>query len=324
MPDDNTNKPNDPNNDNLNHDDPHRPWTMAARERSTRTANVYDIQRQLIDINKPPINRNDIPEALHKRNLLRQTKVIQISPNIKYISIQFDTSTIMETFRPETLEIKDQFSMLFQPDFRKRQRPPINYTHISFQNVPTEADEDAMTEFVEDHAIVVGHPRYPRKNLDGIEYLTGKRVYRVHTIRHHISRLIKLVGRQIKCIYHGQPEQNTRQPNGHSSSETLTDQPESETETESQTQTETQPETNQNLQQDKETNHNQNSKKKNKQNTNDTENKQNNNKSEEQPIRERQVNQHLQQNSRKTLTNEKTLPSEKTNENKHKMKKTTG
>ena len=50
----------------------------------------------------------------------------------------------------------------------------------------------------------------------------------------------------------------------------------------------------------------------------------NNNKSEEQPIRKRQVNQHLQQNSKKTLTNEKILPSEKINRNKHKMKKTTG
>ena len=50
----------------------------------------------------------------------------------------------------------------------------------------------------------------------------------------------------------------------------------------------------------------------------------NNNKSEEQPIRKRQVNQHLQQNSKKTLTNEKTLPSEKANGNKYKMKKTTG
>ena len=50
----------------------------------------------------------------------------------------------------------------------------------------------------------------------------------------------------------------------------------------------------------------------------------NNNKSEEHPIRKRQVNQHLQQNSKKTLTNEKILPSEKINGNKHKMKKTTG
>ena len=96
---------------------------------------------------------------------------------------------------------------MFQPDFRKRQRPPITYTYISFQNVPTEADEDAMTEFVEDHAIVVGHPRYPPKNLDGIEYLAGTRFCRVHSIRHHIPRLIKLFGRQIKCIYDGQPEQ---------------------------------------------------------------------------------------------------------------------
>ena len=180
----------------------------------------------------------------------------------------------MQTFCTEPLEIKDQFSILFQPDFRKRQRPPITYTYISFQNVPTEADEDAMTEFVEDHAIVVGHPRYPPKNLDGIEYLAGTRFCRVHSIRHHIPRLIKLFGRQIKCIYDGQPEQNTRQPHQHSSSETLTDQSESKTETESQSQTETQPETNQNLQQGKDINQNQHPKKENKQNTSDIEKKQ--------------------------------------------------
>lgn len=92
-----------------------------VRGRSTCTANIYDIQRELIDNNQPLINRDDIAEALHKRNLLRQTKVIQISSDIKYISIQFDTSTVTQTFCSETLEIKDRFSILFQPDFRKHQ-----------------------------------------------------------------------------------------------------------------------------------------------------------------------------------------------------------
>lgn len=92
-----------------------------VRGRSTCTANIYDIQRELIDNNQPLINRDNIAEALHKGNLLRQTKVIQISSDIKYISIQFDTSTVMQTFCSETLEIKDLFSILFQPDFRKHQ-----------------------------------------------------------------------------------------------------------------------------------------------------------------------------------------------------------
>ena len=128
MSDDNTNEPNDLNNDTLNYDDPHRPWTMVVRGRSICTANIFDIQKELIDNNKHPINRNDKAEALHKQNFLRQTKAIQISSNIKCISIQFDTSTIMQTFCSETLELKDQFSILFQPDFRKCQLPPITYT----------------------------------------------------------------------------------------------------------------------------------------------------------------------------------------------------
>ena len=121
-----------------------------------------------------------------------------------------------------------------------------------------------MTEFVQDQAIVVGQLRYPRKKLDGIEHLTGTRVYRVHTVRHHIPQRINLFSRQIKCVYNGQPKENIRQQSQHSSSKTLTEKSEPESDTESQSQTYTQTETNQNLQQDMETNQNQNSTKENK------------------------------------------------------------
>lgn len=57
---------------------------------------TFDIQKAVPDNNKY-INRDDIAKALHKGNLLRHTKVIQISSNMKYISIQFNTSLIMET-----------------------------------------------------------------------------------------------------------------------------------------------------------------------------------------------------------------------------------
>ena len=72
--------------------------------------------------------------------------------------------------------------------------------------MPSEAEEDALTEFVEQHATVVGKPRYPPKKLGEIEYLTGTRVYRVHSIVQHIPRFISLFGRQIKCIYTNKPE----------------------------------------------------------------------------------------------------------------------
>ena len=36
-----------------------------------------------------PIDRKDIAQALHKRNIFRQTEPIQISPNGRFCSIKF-------------------------------------------------------------------------------------------------------------------------------------------------------------------------------------------------------------------------------------------
>ena len=163
--------------------------------------------------------------------------------------------------------------------------------------------EDAMTD-MEDHAIEVEQPRYPHKKLNGIEYLAGTRVYRVHTIRNHIPRLMKLFGRQIKCVYDAQPEENTQQQSQHNSSQTVTDNTESETDTETQSQRDTQTETNQILQQEKEMNQNQHSMKENEQNANDITKQQNENNVEKQPTRKRQVNQNLQQN-KKQISNQR-------------------
>lgn len=67
-----------------------------------------------------------------------------------------------------------------------------------------------MTQFVEQHATVVGNPRYPIKRLDETEYLTGTKVYRVHKIQQHIPCLISLFRRQIKCIYDGKPNEQQK------------------------------------------------------------------------------------------------------------------
>ena len=203
---DDVNDTTDINNYETNFMQSYRPWTNVVRGRSTCTSNIYDIQRDLIDNEKPPINRDDIDQALHTRNLLRQTRVIQIFSNIKYLSIQFETSQLMETFCTEPLTINDTYSITFLPDFRKRTCQNIQFTYISFLNVPSEADEDVLTEFAEQHATVVGRPRYPTKQLGEIKYLTGTRVYRVHSIVNHIPRLISLFGRQINCIYNNQPD----------------------------------------------------------------------------------------------------------------------
>lgn len=112
----------------------------------------------------------------------------------------------METFCTKQLQLNDQFSAQFLLDFWKRNRPPVQYTYISFLNVPSEAEEDAMTRFVEQYATIGGNPGYPLKKLDNIEYLTVTRVYRVIRITQHIPHLISLFGRQITYIYDGQPD----------------------------------------------------------------------------------------------------------------------
>ena len=122
MSEDHINENTNVDNDDTNYMQTCRPWTNVVRGRSTCTSNIYNIQKELIDNKKPPINRDDIAQALHKRNLLRQTKVIQISSNIKYLSIQFETSQIMETFCREPLTINDTYSATFLPDFPKRTR----------------------------------------------------------------------------------------------------------------------------------------------------------------------------------------------------------
>ena len=109
------------NSDELQYEDTYKPWTNVIRGRCTCTTNIYDIQKQLIDENIAPINSEDIANANHKKNLLCQTRVIQIYSNIKYVSITFTTSLIMETFCSEPLQIQD-FSVKFTPDFRKRTR----------------------------------------------------------------------------------------------------------------------------------------------------------------------------------------------------------
>ena len=107
-----TNNTSQLNNDELHYEDTYKPWTNVIRGRCTCTANIYDIQKQLIDENITPINSEDVANALHNKNLLHQTRVIQISSNIKYVSRTFTTSLIMETFCSEPLQIEDSRSNL--------------------------------------------------------------------------------------------------------------------------------------------------------------------------------------------------------------------
>ena len=124
---------------------------------------------------------------------------IRISSNLKYISIQFNTSMVMETFCTNPLKVKN-FSISLKPDFSKRQTRYYKPETISFKNVPAEADEDSMTPFVQQYAVVIGKPRYPIETINDIDYLTGTRIYKVHSRKEHIPRTNKIFGRQTQCI----------------------------------------------------------------------------------------------------------------------------
>ena len=136
------------NNDELYDESTFRSWHAIIRGRSICTANAYDILQLLRTENKDPMNRKDIAKALQNRNLLRQTKVIQISSKLKYVSIQFETSMLMETFCTNPLNVK-KFLLTFKPDFTKRHTRYKEQETISFLNVPSEADKDSMTQFVQ-------------------------------------------------------------------------------------------------------------------------------------------------------------------------------
>ena len=88
--------------------------------------------------------------------------------------MRFETSIIMETFCTNPLNVKN-FSLTFKPDFTKRQTRCQEPDTISFLNVPSEADKDSITQFVQQCAVVIGRPRYPTKDINAIEYLTGTR-----------------------------------------------------------------------------------------------------------------------------------------------------
>ena len=101
-------------NKNLKTEEPQRSFG-----RSTCTVDIYELQHSLQLSGNELINRNNIAEALAKRNILRQFKTIQMSSNLKFVSIEFDTTSTMETFCLETLTIKENLFTSFLPDYQK-------------------------------------------------------------------------------------------------------------------------------------------------------------------------------------------------------------
>ena len=161
--------------------------------------NIYRKEHQC------PLNREDFAKALSKRGVLRNIITIQISSNQNFVSIEFTTKQIVETFCCETLEIKD-FTISFSPNITKPRLPRL--LNISLLNIPPEPPEDTVTEFINEYADIEGFPFYPKKTYNGVSYCTGTRVYQVSKLQHIPRKLCNMFGRTVICIYNDQPNGN--------------------------------------------------------------------------------------------------------------------
>lgn len=185
----------------------YQPWRTLVWGKRTCTADMCIAQDIRVEEKSAPIDRKDIAQALHLRNLLRFTESIQISPNGRFCSVNFSTKQIMETFCTEGLVLSESIKIYFKPDFKTP--PKRTYTFISFLNVPLETKEEDMTKFVRQFCTVHG-VHYPTQKIDDIKYRTGTRVYRVSNIKEHIPRSVHIFGRWSKVIYDGQPSRQSR------------------------------------------------------------------------------------------------------------------
>ena len=136
-----------------------------------------------------------------------------ISTNLKFISLEFDTTTTMETFCHEPLNIAGACQVNFCPDYNKRKRkPPKHYTIISFFNIPAEVDLKLLTDFLDQFASMEGEWRYATNTCKDIQYKKGTITYKVANTLEHTPRYNTLFGRNIKYYYNGQSKPTKGSP----------------------------------------------------------------------------------------------------------------
>lgn len=170
-----------------------------------------------------------IAKALEKENLLHTIHTIQISTNNRFASIEFRRKKDLEGFCKDGLAF-DNFGtkVYFHPDYK--QRPTERkYLSVSLLNVPTEADQDKMTRFVEQYFTVIGEPYYPKEEYNGIYYYTGTRVFKCEKeVIEHPPRRVKIFRRYVRIICDNQPKNGITDNNEHSESEKETNKRELE------------------------------------------------------------------------------------------------
>lgn len=187
---------NSDNNDDLGYNDLYEPWKNIIVSVETATANIGRIQNTLRKENKYIINTDNIANASSKRGVLRNTITIQLSSNRNFVSIEFDTQQIMETFCSQHLVIRG-FNIECYPD-KKKEQSEKRLMNISFLNIPPEILEHLVTDFVNTYSDIECTPLYPKKTHNCLEYCIGTRVYQVTKLYQHIPRLTEnIFGRTI-------------------------------------------------------------------------------------------------------------------------------
>ena len=190
-------------NDDITYNDLWEPWKNIIVSVKTATANISHLQR-LARRKITKITTEHFAQALDNRALLENLITIQIAANGQMVSIEFDTTQVMEQFCSEPLSIQG-INITFHPDRKPTQKAPRRLMNVSFINIPPEA---LVTEYLEQFANIEGTPMYITKTHNGKRYCTGTRVYQITKLYQHIpQRLPKLFCRTIICIYDLQPEQ---------------------------------------------------------------------------------------------------------------------
>ena len=155
----------------------YQPWKGSIKGWKTCTADMCGLLDEAKEKNIT-IDKKFIAKTLVREQWLHRIHTIQISANNRFVLLEFKMEKYMESFCIDGLNFDNLDTAIYsKPDYKQR-LPNKRYLHVSFLNVPGEADQDKMTRFVEQFFTVVGDPFYPKEDYDGITYYTCARVYK--------------------------------------------------------------------------------------------------------------------------------------------------
>lgn len=148
----------------------YQPRKVSVKGRKTCTADLCILMNEASENKQALSNRQMIAKALEKENLLHTIHTIQISTNNRFASIEFRRKKDLEGFCKDGLAFDNFETKVYFHPYYKQRPTERKYLSVFFLNVPTEADQDKMTRFVEQYFTVIGEPYYPKEEYNGIYY----------------------------------------------------------------------------------------------------------------------------------------------------------